>query len=451
MLQLSFRYIRTLIVSYIILILIVGIFLPTASTSWHTLYQLVLAISTLSLLYVVQTKGFNEIHLFGGVFFATLLGAFSIQALNLSLYSHYFGKTASDALFYQELATHYANRAYSDLLDFLSDTGWGIDDLGFPLVKTTIYSLAGSEQGETMMLFLNSFLIAWGSVWLSRVLYSFLENRSWALWGGLLWGMSAFGIFVSAVGLKENVFAFLVIMAFYGYTLWTRHQSFFKGGLLFGLGCLGVALFRLPVFYMMGIFLGSYFFLRLPNARRYLLYLGGITLVAAYFLKDSIIAYSYQQKGYDDAGIMLQGVQDKLLSTGNFYVSNLTNTLAAIVGPFPNLHSTNADKASYITLFSLGSFLKCYLSFFFIFGVYHIIKQRILALLPFVIFLACHIFMLIVTFYSLDDRMHWPHIPIYYLIVFWGMKHYWYSSRNRTYIQYYAVAITALILIFNLR
>lgn len=438
---------------YILAVSLVAILLQnTAPSIWHSLCQICMTLEILWILHFVSVAPINRRALFGLIFSAYLIFSFQIGWLNVSLYNSQLGKFAADALFYERLAITYSEIGYLELFEYLGKNGWAVDDYGFPALQTMVFSLVGVNYGLIAMQFVNALAVASGGVLLAKIVNSFTRDYKLSILAGALWGILPFGAYVGTVGLKENIFALFVLIALYGLFIWNLEGAKYKSRLFFITGIFGVALFRLPLVYMLLLSLVANYLLKSKMVVRNIVPLVFLIILIGYILFDSVVSYSYAQKGYNDANKILQGVQDKLQGTGNLFIANITNLISAVIGPFPSLHSSSSQKISYITLHSFTEVVKCYFSFFFVYAIYRIVKDKVIALFPFLIFIALHIFTLVITFYTMDERFHWPHMPIYVLFTFWGMFMYLQRTPSRpNYLALYTLFVSLMIMIFNFR
>lgn len=437
---------------YLLSVIFVSLsFTDTAPTIGHTMCQFVLAVMGFLPLYIAIRGRMGERGLFGSVFLYFILGGTLITWLFVDLYDDRLGFNPLDANLYRNLAINFSDQGWSYLIQHLNDRGFALDDYGFPLIQNTMFAFLGQEIAPIGMLLLNALCVSIGAVFLSRLIGMHTDDKRLGIIGGIIWGILPFGVYTAVAGLKENFFAFLVIVAFYGFYQWHRVGGGVKYLSLFIIGTLGVVFFRIPIIYMILASVLTFFILRRFRIRRYMIPLSLLAVLVAYMLFDQILSFSYAQKGYNDAGRMLVGTQARIAETGNIFVANVINYLSVIIGPFPNLHSNSEKKISYITLYSLTGFIKCFISFFFIYACYLVVKEKIVRLIPFLVFWGLHALMLVITFYSMDDRFQWPHISIYILITFWGIQQYFSRSPDRRYLFYYSFGVTIMIIVFNLR
>ena len=73
--------------------------------------------------------------------------------------------------------------------------------------------------------------------------------------------------------------------------------------------------------------------------------------------------------------------------------------------------------------------------------------------IPLIAFWGLDILMLILTFYTLQDRYHWPHVPIVVLMSVWGGAQWMKSKpKNANAIhRVYTIVLFLILIMFNYR
>ena len=127
-------------------------------------------------------------------------------------------------------------------------------------------------------------------------------------------------------------------------------------------------------------------------------------------------------------------------------IGYIVNALSSFIGPIPCFISYDTEKLQYLTKYSFTPYIKILTSFFFYYAFIEIIKKRSFKLMPMCLYSVLNILVLIVAFFGLHVRMHWPHIPLYLIITYWGYKKY---SETPHKIPWYPLSLCfVLLLIF---
>ena len=156
-----------------------------------------------------------------------------------------------------------------------------------------------------------------------------------------------------------------------------------------------------------------------------------------------------EQNGYSYEGLS-EGTESKVESLGGT-VGQTVNVVAGFIGPIPSFVTTDPQKRTYITRYSFTPFCKMLISFFFLYAAYCLLFRRFdFTLMPFFIFIALNIIVMMFTFYTLHDRYHWPDIPLFFITCAWGLEQYLqYGRRNKLLI--YLGVVSLIIMVFNFR
>ncbi|MFR6383449.1 MAG: hypothetical protein ACLUOS_15765, partial [Odoribacter splanchnicus] len=94
-------------------------------------------------------------------------------------------------------------------------TNDNIDDLGYPTILYLVYNLCNDETASlNFMIFLNAAVIMVSAFYFFRFLRLLAIDKKTTCIYTSVWGFSPFLSTIAAVGLKENIFCLLVIMAF---------------------------------------------------------------------------------------------------------------------------------------------------------------------------------------------------------------------------------------------
>jgi len=382
------------------------------------------------------------------IFLYHICFAFLMRYFNIEFYDSPFGANPVDAALYESLGNRFGGGPYSSLSAYLDFNGYKIDDFGFPLIIWIAASLFGKSWIDWMVI-LNGVALALGSSLLYKLSLQFV-NRSYSKLLSLLWGIMPYAIFTSARGLKENFFALSVICTFYFFYRYV-YQNKRESIICFVISLFSLFLFRLAVGYFAILSIVSYYVLQYNFIKRHLKWCIFILLVCLVPLFPIVTSSILEQRGYDYENVTASK-EAKTEATGGV-VASVTNVVAGFVGPIPNFITSDAFKRTYITRYSLTTFIKIVISFFFLYGLYSIVKKRQdLGAVPLFVFIILNIIMMIFTFYTLHDRYHWPAIPLFLIVSAWGyMRACECGSQSLRLYKSYVVGVILLIIIFNFR
>lgn len=348
-----------------------------------------------------------------------------------------------DSKYYHYIGTHFY-LTYSDFIRYLVSHKIDLDDTGFMLIVFSVYKLMGSATlGAQLLVMFNAIVVTLSSYYVYRI-SKLLLNNSQSLFICFLWGIQFYASYTASVGLKENFMVLPIIMCFYHLTRLNRSFST-KQLLLSLLYSLFILLFRLPLFFMYLAALTFVFSLKFPYIRKYL----GVAILAMF-----VVAYVYSYNTINTIALM-RGYNYELLSMlterkmhNAGAVAQIVNIISSIIGPIPNFIADKV-KMNYITIFSFTSYLNMLASFYFVYGIIHIIKKKQVDYMPMLVFWLLNTFMLVFTFYSLHDRYQWPHVAFTFIVAGYGYNEWRSNKHLAKWDIYFLIVSTFLVLIFN--
>lgn len=446
--QLTTTIIYKLCILYIIFFIFFLLVSNSVFPAWYdSLLQLsMLLIGAALIIMLIKTKvGRGTWFL---IFVYHVLFAFLMRSIDVAVYNNPLGAYAVDSVFYQYCGEHYANYPIGSLFQYLTYNGFSIDDFGYPIIMWIGYHFFGGH-GLNAIIFFNGFVIALGSYYLYRLSLNFV-GHAYAKLVALLWGIMPFAIYTSSAGLKENFFAFCVICVFYFFYQYVYQKK--KASIVYCIiFLLSLFLFRLAAGYFAILSIISYYVLQPNFVRRHLKSFIFIVLVCIVPLFPIITSSVLKQRGYDYESISASK-DTKTEATGGV-VASVTNVVAGFIGPIPNFIANDPVKHTYITRYSYTPFIKIIISFFFLYGLYFIVKKRQdLGIVPLFIFIILNMIMMIFTFYTLHDRYHWPAIPLFLIVSAWGYtKACEWGGRTLRMYKFYVIGVMLLIVVFNFR
>ena len=364
----------------------------------------------------------------------------------MDYFNNPFGYKPLDAALYNRYGSHIELSLFG-FIKYLNVLEVRVDDMGFPLIVYFVYRLSGDPLiGVQLLVFFNVVAVTISSYYLYKISNLFFEKEV-SCFIAFFWGTELYSVYTASVGLKENFMTMFIVIAIY-FIICVNRRLFLKEIICAVLFSLPILLFRTSVFYMLISVLLFIIVLRLPIVKRYFyVYIILIAIIASFYTYQIIDELAAQQ------GYSYEFFED-LVKTKVRHQGRLTytlNYLASVLGPFPNLISVDIVKRNYITLYSFSSFCKVFYSFFLVYGIYGIFKNKHYELVGVFIFVLLNTIMLIFTLFAQHDRYQWPHMPFTIILAFYGLK-CWKDNRHiLRWDRWYMVLAFFIIIIFNLR
>lgn len=393
-------------------------------------------------LFIASKTPVNQVYLLILIYHLILVGV--LYQFFLFEYNNPLGYNPKDAAYYHKLALTLKKLNFQDSVSYSFNT-LDLSDFGYPFVLQNIYRISGSNPLIVAKFFSILFHIA-TCFYLVKISDYLFANSSLSKTLLILYGLNPSSIFFITSGLKEPLFALVVVLAFY---LSLKAYIFnSKLNLLFAIvTVLITGLFRTayPVFIILSLV--TYAFWNFEGKHRRfkqisLLTLGIIAFLGTYvFFKNDLL----QKINYNFSAIVeyrLGYVPGKL----EYFVM----MIGGIVGPFPSFNYSEYNQLGLLQ--TIGNFVKIILSFFFLIGTYLIIKNKNRKMYVGLIFIMLNISVLVLLAASLDYRFLYPFMPLYFLIVAFGYKNY--NKKKLPLIlnaPVYLFSITILMILYNFR
>ena len=292
------------------------------------------------------------------------------------------------------------------------------DDWGAYLYDSFLMSIIPSK------FFLNfSYMLtgAISSVLLFRIGRHYMPE-AYAFVGAMAYGTSSYLIMFHCTFLKESLFVFLVICTMYhlcrGIHQENSHAYLFAVLFLFLL-----FFFRPAVAAFIIISFAVYIAVKQHGSALsiffYLAVIVGLVISLKYMM-DMADRYSssYEEKNE------LSGNAKAYSGGFNIFV----NLFGGFFGPFPTLFTKHETGPSTIQFYGAGLTYRLFMIFPFLGGLYLIIKNRVLELLPITIFVLVEMLATGMIAASLELRKVMPHIPLTYIVSFYGLSK-WQESK----------------------
>ena len=311
------------------------------------------------------------------------------------------------------------------------------DDWGAYTYDSLLMSIIPSK------LFLNfSYMVtgAISSVLLFRIGCHYMPV-SYAFVGAIAYGTSSFLVMLHCTFLKEPLFVFFIICTMYNLCRGMHQESnyAYPKALFF---LLILFFFRPAVAVFIIMSFGIYIAVKQHgSALSFFFYLAtaALLVVSLKYMLDISERYS---TSYDEK--IAESGNDKVYSGGfNIFV----NIFGGFFGPFPTLF-TKHEAPSTIQFYGAGLTYRLFMIFPFLGGLFLILKNKVLELLPVTIFIFVEMLATGIVAASLELRKVMPHIPFTYIVSFYGLSK-WQDSQILQRIPkalIYSVAIGILVL-----
>ena len=348
--------------------------------------------------------------------YSILLGVF-LMSLSEYFDGDTFMLTKKDAMLY------YKGSMRANDVGFLENAAYimkvrDFDDWGAFLYDSLLMSIIPSK------FFLNfSYMLtgAISSVLLFRIGRHYMPE-AYAFVGAMAYGTSSYLIMFHCTFLKESLFVFLVICTLYhlcrGIHQENSHAYPFAILFLFLL-----FFFRPAVAAFIIISFAVYIAVKQHgSALSFFFYLAVIVglVISLKYMMDMADRYS---TSYDEKTELSGNAK---AYSGGFNV--FVNLFGGFFGPFPTLFTKHETGPSTIQFYGAGLTYRLFMIFPFLGGLYLILKNRVIELFPITIFVLVEMLATGMIAASLELRKVMPHIPLTYIVSFYGLSK-WEESK----------------------
>lgn len=439
---LKFSSVRQLFLLYFFVFLFFFFFRNDFFPAW---YDACMQLFMLFLGYIIIVHSLNNTSkgLFWGVVIYQLLCSILMISINFENYGEIYGYNPIDAVFYRNYAISFKQHSFVEAISRLKFDGNKLDDFGYPLILFLATKVSG-DYFPYCIVILNALIVGVGSLYLYKLSALFLPTNYSTLIA-ILWGIMPFAVNTTAKGLKENFFVCFVILSMYCLYRYINNKRHFYL-YLFGLFTSLVFLFRLVVGYALILSFLTYIVFNLKIVRvNYKMFLT-LSLIVILSLFGVLADFVIEQRGYEYETLVVNA-EEKI----GGIVGTFTNFIAGFIGPIPNFVSSSPEKLPYITRYSFTPFFKMFISFYFWYAVYDIIKNKKTIFFPMIVLYVVNIVMLIFTFFTLHDRYQWPHIPVFILLSAYGFMQVMHQKNIKRMYSLYVLVVLCMIIFFNFR
>jgi hypothetical protein len=306
---------------------------------------------------------------------------------------------------------HRESQIMSDM-SFLEGIGYYLgryeaEDLGMVIVLSNLYKVADSKV-------ILSILYVFVAVITARAIFGIalhFMSPKYAFLCAIAYCLSSYVIWFHSSGLKESLLVMLITVfydQYYSLSLGKKKRALW----LLLLMPLLLLLFRpvLALFCATSVVLGIVLKRRL-SAPQFIVLLVGV-LAGIYFLESIVSSTDKFLLGGTES--MLEIKQLAGMVKGSVGFTYFVNILSSMFGPFPTLVSSKV----HLSFYAPGLIFKVFISVAFWFGLIHVIKTRLSAVYPLLIFILLEMISLTYILEALELRKSIPHFPLVYIVAF---------------------------------
>lgn len=354
---------------------------------------------------------YSEKILFLVVFVYSVLLGTTMMAISYYYDGDTFMFNKSDAILY------YKDSIRADKVGFIQNISyitkkWEFDDWGSFFFDSLLMSIIPEK------LFLNfAYMLCGGisSVLLFRIGRHYMTD-AYAFLGSLAFGTSSYIVSFHCTFLKESLFVTLILCTMYNICrLIHKESSFAPFGFVFFLTLL--FFFRPAVAAFIIMSFSVYFAIKKRGSALSIFMYLAIFVVFMVALKSMMdMADRYSSGG--DEKLALSG-NDKAYSGG---FNTFVNLFGGFCGPFPTIFTKQGEMPSSIQFYASGLTYKLFLIIPFWSGVLYIFKNKLFELIPITMFILVEMLACGMVVASLELRKVMPHIPLTYIIAFYGLS-----------------------------
>lgn len=351
------------------------------------------------------------VHLRGSLFFYAFF-AVSLCGMicflyegNSMMFSH-----GSDAYNYLYYASKMADMGWVERLNYIADR-YKYDDWGAFYFMSIVFTFINDKLALNFVYIL--LIVATGlKIYKTGI---FMMSKKYAFLCALTYSLSSYSIFFGASCLKECVFIYLVVSAYYSYYRFSfEHRLFHLYVMLAWLIC--ILFFRPIVVAFIGIgAITPYIFEAKHNGK---IRLGIFVLIPIF------IYLLYNDLSSSVAGYTLGGNIDEVVDSREAYNNNASLTYAAsyagaLIGPFPTFR---ADKNVLTCFYGYGLLFRLLLNPFFWMALVFSVIKKVKTVSPLLVSAVLEMISLASIQQGLELRKGLPHLVMVYWVAFWFLE-----------------------------
>lgn len=365
----------------------------------------------------------------------------------ISAYGTPLGYMAADAYVYNKYAIIAQDLNLSEFLEKLKvEKNFNYSDWGFFVFLKYIYILPGWDIFNMKII---NILLNYGSVLIVYKISKWITTPFLSKNILILCGLSPITIYFSSTGLKEVLFLFIVVLAFY---LVYKYVVYRKAvDLLAGAAIAILIIFFRPLVFMFFVSGWAVYFFFSSKGQNKIVYQ---ILMSLFFVVMAIFIYRMLQ---DEIQYYLQLDTESL--AGDRYNSDsigtvestqfsLINRIAGFFGPLPTILQLGGKDIEISQ--SMGVIFKAILSIFNIYCIIIVVFKRVKLLYPIAVFIFLNVLMMVFSSSSLDMRIHYPYYFLFIITSVLGLRQMVLDRRYWIAIWYY-VGIIAAAFLWNQR
>ena len=354
---------------------------------------------------------YSEKALFVVVFIYSLLLGTILMAVSFYYDGDTFMFNKGDAILY------YNDSIRADRVGFLQNMAfimkkWEFDDWGSFFFDSLLMSIIPDK------LFLNfAYMLCGGisSVLLFRIGRHYMPD-AYAFMGALAFGTSSYLIAFHCTFLKESLFVTLIICTMYHICRFIHKESPYAAfGAIFFLILLFFFRPAVAAFIIMAF---SLFFAIKMRGSALSLFMYMALIVVFFIALGSMMSMADRYSSGGEEKLALSG-NDKAYSGG---FNTFVNLFGGFCGPFPTIFTRQGEPPSAIQPYASGLTYKLFLILPFWTGIYYLLKNKLFELLPIAVFTLVEMLACGMVVASLELRKVMPHIPLTYIIAFYGLS-----------------------------
>ena len=349
--------------------------------------------------------------------------------------------TPLDTRGYEAWAVRGIGKSTGDFVDYMmTTTGYNLDDMGFFSFMQFFHNFFRDvDFVRNFLLLLNACLVTGAAIMVGRI-GRFIELDDYeARIVMAFYGLFPLWVVSSVMGLKENLFCFIIVAALYNiYRYKERRLPLNLAAAIFFIAW--TYLFRYAICLMLIIVLVLALISSEGNRKKLLI---GMSVGAvAVALTLNVVMMSFSGRSMDNVAAV---AENRMMRVGGQNVFGWTSTgLAAFIGPFPNF----VRMGQYAFYLASGLMTKVLCSVFVLFAIYAVMRRMEWRLYPIVAYMVMGYTMLIVASVSLDMRYHCTFFPAFCLLMGYGMSR---CDIRKGVLTIFCLLASAVTLLYNLR
>ncbi len=370
--------------------------------------------------------------------------------LSQSIKGNLFVFSEGDATFYYYLGIWFRELPLSFMFGYVGEN-YPVDDWGGTILIPLILRIAPTK------ILLNIIYVVIG-VFTSVIMYDIgkrVMNARYAFFAAFTFSISSFMVFLYSSALKEPFLSCLSVLSFYFYYMYWQDKDI-KYLVYAFISAVLMIFFRPAVTFFFVVAVGVSLLISL-NASSVKLYIVALLfgLVAVVFW--NVIGNIWNTYVGSDGNAYygrLEYMSSESMGVGG---SMVISAISAMIGPFPAmLPKVTSEGISYISLYGPGLIYRLILAFPFWIGVYVCFKNRVIQVLPLMLFTLIEMLSLSFILEGLELRLQIAHMPMVYIFSFWMLyiidSKQWVPNRLvATLFNFWPIAVGMLAILWNFR